>query len=72
LVVRDLNCFQVFSTPDAITMAAMPPVRVAWMTVVARGVLRRRVMLMQGGVVVGDPEGGPPKRVRGAAEGGFK
>jgi hypothetical protein len=33
---------QVFATPDAIAMAAMSPCRVAWMTVVARAVLRRQ------------------------------
>ena len=46
LVVREAtNCrLQVFATPDAIAMAAMSPVRVAWMGVVARGgVLRCRV-----------------------------
>ncbi len=32
---------QVFATPDVLAMAAMSPNRVAWMTTVARGVLRR-------------------------------
>jgi hypothetical protein len=43
LVVRDCNNdrLQVFATPDVIAMAAMSPHRVAWMTVVARAVLRR-------------------------------
>ncbi len=40
LVVRDLECFQVFATPDTIAMAAMSYMRVAWMTVVARGMAR--------------------------------
>ncbi len=34
----------VFGTPDAIAMAAMSPSRVAWMTVVARSVLRRQAL----------------------------
>jgi hypothetical protein len=54
LVVRDLYRIQVFTTPEAIAMAAMSPCRVAWMTVVARSVLRRRVLLRQAGVSVGE------------------
>ncbi len=44
LVVREYvnERLQVFATPDTIAMAAMSPVRVAWMTAVARGVLRRQ------------------------------
>ncbi len=34
---------QVFATPDTIAMAAMSHVRVAWMCVVVRGVLRRQL-----------------------------
>jgi hypothetical protein len=43
LVVRDMHNqrLQVFATPDAIAMAAMPLVRVAWMSAVARAVHRR-------------------------------
>jgi hypothetical protein len=43
LVVREYGNrrLQVFATPDAIAMAAMPLVRVAWMAAVARGVFRR-------------------------------
>jgi hypothetical protein len=43
LVVRELGNprLQVFATPDTIAMAAMSPHRVAWMTVVARAILRR-------------------------------
>jgi hypothetical protein len=72
LVVREClgARIQVFATPDAIAMAAMSPHRVAWMTVVARAVLRRQVLLRQGGVVIA--EGGPPKRVRGAEEAGSR
>jgi hypothetical protein len=55
LVVRDLDRIQVFTNPDAIAMAAMSPCCVAWMTVVARSVLRRRVLLIvrPGGVAFG-------------------
>jgi hypothetical protein len=42
LVVRELYRLQVFATPDTIAMAAMSPVRVAWMAAVACGVLRRQ------------------------------
>jgi hypothetical protein len=47
LVVREAGNrrLQVFATPDAIAMAAMSPCRVAWMGVVARAVLRRRVLV---------------------------
>ncbi len=43
LVVRESGNerLQVFATPDTIAMAAMSPHRVAWMTVVARAILRR-------------------------------
>jgi hypothetical protein len=43
LVVREANNgrLQVFATPDTIAMAAMSPHRVAWMTVLARAILRR-------------------------------
>jgi hypothetical protein len=72
LVVRENrgSRLQVFATPDAIAMAAMSPHRVAWINVVARSVLRRRLLLRQGGIAVG--EGGRLKRARGAAEGGLK
>jgi hypothetical protein len=66
LVVREAgnSHLQVFATPDAIAMAAMPPVRVAWMAVVARGVLRR---LSPSGVAGEgrEPAGRGKKRVRG-------
>jgi hypothetical protein len=45
LVVRESGNsgrLQVFATPDAIAMAVMSPMRVAWMAAVARAVLRRR------------------------------
>ena len=45
LVVREFGNdgrLQVFATPDAIAMAAMSGVRVAWMVAAARGVARRR------------------------------
>ncbi len=60
LVVREVgnSRLQVFVTPDAIAMAAMSPVRVAWMTAVARGVLRRRLVPGPARAV---------KRTRGAA-----
>jgi hypothetical protein len=43
LVVRDhgYQRLQVFATPDAIAMAAMSCMRVAWMVAVVRGALRR-------------------------------
>ncbi len=47
LVVRESGSkgrLQVFATPDTVAMAAMSPHRVAWMSVVARGVLRRRLV----------------------------
>ncbi len=47
LVVRESGNkgrLQVFATPDTVAMAAMSPHRVAWMSVVARGVLRRRLV----------------------------
>jgi hypothetical protein len=44
LVVREWSRrFQVFATSDAITMASMSPLRVAWMAAVARGLGRHRV-----------------------------
>jgi hypothetical protein len=51
LVVREHDgCrLQVFATPDTIAMAAMSHVRVAWMTVVARGVVRRQSCLGRSG-----------------------
>jgi hypothetical protein len=67
LVVREFGSgrLQVFATPDAIAMAAMPPVRVAWMAAVARGVLRR---LKPSGVAGEgrEPTGRGKKRVRGS------
>jgi hypothetical protein len=63
LVVRELERVQVFAAPDAIAMAAMSPIRVAWMGAVARTVPRRR-----------RPEGagaaGQRKRARRAARSG--
>jgi hypothetical protein len=46
LVVQDFGNerLQVFTTPDAIAMASMSHVRVAWMSVVARGILRRQLV----------------------------
>jgi hypothetical protein len=43
LVVREGGSprLQVFATPDTIAMAAMSPVRVAWMVAVVRAALRR-------------------------------
>ena len=45
LVVREWgsNRLQVFGTPDAIAMAAMSCMRVAWMVAVARAVVHRVV-----------------------------
>ncbi len=45
LVVREHIGFrlQVFATPDTIAMAAMSPVRVAWVGAVARAAARRRL-----------------------------
>jgi hypothetical protein len=67
LVVRDADNrrLQVFATPDAIAMATMPPARVAWMAVVARGVLRR---LKPSGVAGEgrDPTARGKKRARGS------
>jgi hypothetical protein len=67
LVVRELFNWrlQVFATPDAIAMAAMSPVRVAWMVAVARAVLRRRQHFL-------GEKGGPVrdvKRTRGVRSG---
>jgi hypothetical protein len=48
LVVREWDNggrLQVFAIPDAVAMAAMSHVRVAWMAVVARGALRRQSYL---------------------------
>jgi hypothetical protein len=46
LVVRDEGNgrVQFFTTPDAIAMASMSPLRVAWMAAVARGTGRRRAL----------------------------
>jgi hypothetical protein len=46
LVVREEGCsrVQLFATPDAIAMASMSPLRVAWMAAVARGTIRRRAL----------------------------
>jgi hypothetical protein len=66
LVVREdgNERLQVFATPDAIAMAAMPPARVAWMAAVARGVFRR---LNSSGVVgvLRGPTARGNKRLRG-------
>ncbi len=66
LVVREYGSgrLQVFAAPDAIAMAAMPPVRVAWMAAVARGVFRR---LSPSGLAGEgrEPAGRGKKRVRG-------
>jgi hypothetical protein len=73
LVVReDANSgrLQVFATPDIIAMAAMSPNRVAWMTAVARGVLRRKGAMLQRGSDVGLGQAGGSKRARAAARGG--
>ena len=67
LVVREYGSarLQVFATPDAIAMATMPPVRVAWMAAIARGVFRR---LKPSGVAGEgrEPTGRGKKRVRGS------
>ncbi len=60
LVVREAfndGRLQVFTTPDAIAMAAMSPCRVAWMAVVVRAALRRGDIRWQRDVAVGT--GGP-------------
>ena len=51
-------------------MAAMSPDRVAWMTAVARGVLRRKGAMLQRGSDVGLGQAGGSKRARTAARGG--
>jgi hypothetical protein len=61
---------QVFATPDAIAMAAMSPNRVAWMTAVARAVLRRRGAMLQRGSDVGLGRAGGSKRARTVTRGG--
>ncbi len=43
LVVRDYGRLQVFATPDAIAMASMSSLRVAWMGAVARSLPRHHV-----------------------------
>jgi hypothetical protein len=50
LVVREVGNLrlQVFATPNTIAMASMSHVRVAWMCVVARGVLRRQRSVVNG------------------------
>ena len=76
LVVRDSEDgnsgrLQVFATPDIIAMAAMSPNRVAWMTAVARGVLRRKGAVLQRGTSdVGLKQAGGSKRARAGARGG--
>jgi hypothetical protein len=73
LVVREDGNFgrlQVFATPDIIAMASMSPDRVAWMTAVARGVLRRKGAMLQRGSDVGLGQAGGSKRARTAARGG--
>jgi hypothetical protein len=67
LVVREVGNLrlQVFATPDTIAMASMSHVRVAWMSVVARCVLRRHWQRP----VVGGPARAV-KRIRGAAQTG--
>ena len=57
LVVREVHRqrLQVFATPDTIAMSAMSPVRVAWMAVVSRGVLRCRGIVGWSGVASGLP-----------------
>jgi hypothetical protein len=64
LVVRELGNrrLQVLATPDTIAMAAMSPVRVAWMAVVARAVLRRLLSLKA-------PGRAGAKRLRGRGHG---
>ncbi len=59
LVVRESigGRLQVFATPDTIAMAAMTHVRVAWMTAVARGVLRRQSSQGRSGVTVSSESG---------------
>jgi hypothetical protein len=45
LVVREVGFggrLQVFATPDAVAMASMSATRVAWLSCVARAVIRRR------------------------------
>ena len=63
LVVREYGNgrLQVFATPDTIAMASMSHVRVTWLCVVARGVLRRQLS------VVGGPTRAV-KRTRGATQ----
>jgi hypothetical protein len=63
LVVREQGNrrLQVFTTPDTIAMASMSPVRVAWMTVVARGVFRR----LKPSGVAGEPTALGKERARG-------
>jgi hypothetical protein len=72
LVVREYGNrrLQVFATPDAIAMAAMSPDRVAWMTAVARAVLRRQGLMWQRGVAVGDSGRPNLKRARAEGKGG--
>jgi len=68
LVVREWGSgrLQVFSTPDAIAMATMPHVRVAWMTVVARGVLRRQSSQGRSGAATTTGSSSRSKRARRA------
>jgi hypothetical protein len=66
LVVRECigGRLQVFATPDTIAMAAMCPVRMAWMTVVARGVLRRQSSQGRSGAATVTGSSGRSKRAR--------
>jgi DNA-binding beta-propeller fold protein YncE len=73
LVVREdgnSGRLQVFVTPDTIAMVSMSPNRVAWMTVVARGVFRRKGAMLQRGSDVGLGQAGGSKRARTVARGG--
>jgi hypothetical protein len=69
LVVREYGNgrLQVFATPDTIAMAAMSRVRVAWMTVVARGVLRRRSFQERSGTATATGSSSRSKRARARA-----
>ncbi len=66
LVVRERSDrrLQVFATPDTIAMAAMCPVRVAWMAAVARGVLRRQSSQGRSGAATATGSSGRSKRTR--------
>jgi hypothetical protein len=67
LVVRELGNggrLQVFATPDTIAMATMSRVRVAWMTVVARGVFRRQSSQERRGTATAAGSSNRSKRAR--------